>query len=143
MKAAWNKEGLFRGNAQKCADELATLEKVTAKNVVEYATQHPDSELYKCFEWDDQKAAAKWREHQARNILLNLVIAKNDSGKEEKTPIRLYYNNDKSHEYKPIEIIVTQKDEHDALLAKAWEELRAFKRKYECLKELSEILALI
>ncbi|GHU93719.1 hypothetical protein FACS189479_05500 [Spirochaetia bacterium] len=61
-------------NAQAVGEELEALEKPTSTQIVQYAEKHKKSELYKCFEWNNDKAAAKYREEQARQILMNLVI---------------------------------------------------------------------
>ena len=47
-------------SAQKVGDEIDSLgEKVKPKQLVDYAREHPDSELHKTMEWDNTKAAEK------------------------------------------------------------------------------------
>ena len=101
-----------------------------------------DSELHKCFEWDDSIAAEKYRLKQAGTVLRLLVI------KEEKIPterpeIRVFYKTKENEGYKPTHIIVKKDDEYEVLLQRAWAELRSFKLKYGFLKELQDIFDLI
>ena len=140
MKAAWNINGIFKADAEKVSDELSAI-KCTPSNVVEHA-RNPKTELHKCFEWNDSIAGEKYREHQAQQVIRNLVIIKEET--EVQTPIRLFYNTgDRTGEYKPVQLVMRKEDEYKNLLNKAQEELRAFKKKYSYLTELEEILSLI
>ena len=53
----------FKGKAEAVYEELLTLGEYTPQMVVDYARSHPQSELYKCFDWNDESAAEKWRLH--------------------------------------------------------------------------------
>lgn len=129
-------------DAQKVAEEVSRLgDSITPSAVLEIARAE-ETELHKCFEWDDAKASEKYRLIQARNVIRFLVI------KEEKVPterpeIRLFYKTEKKEGYKPVQIIVKNEDEHKKLLEEAWSWLHWFKRKYSTLEELSEIFELI
>lgn len=134
--------GLFKADAQKVAEEIVALgEEVTPEEIVN-AAKNEDSELHKCFEWDDQIAAEKWRKQQARQIMCYLVIREEAEDKKNDVPIRVFYKTDLGG-YKQLEKIFRNDDEYQKLLQAAWGELHAFKRKYARLQELSEILALI
>lgn len=140
MKASWKLEGLFKADANEVAMEISSI-KATPENIVEYAKQE-NTELHKCFEWNDSVAGHKYRILQAGSIVRNLVVVKEET--EEKTPIRFFYNTgDGSKEYKPVKMILRNEDEYQALLKRAMEELHSFKKKYSNLSELEEILALI
>lgn len=137
----WKMPGYFKANPQLVAEEIRQIgDEVTPKQVLE-AGRNPDSELHKCFEWDDTKAAEKWRLEQAGQVLRFLVIREVEE-KPDNVPVRTFYKNDNGG-YKPSEIIFTKPDEYQKLLQTAWAELRSFKAKYARLQELSEILALI
>lgn len=139
--ATWKMPGLFKADAQKVAEEIKSIgDEVTAEQIVELARDE-ETELHKCFDWNDQTAAEKWRKQQARQILCYLVI-KEETPEENAVPLRVFYKNDNDG-YKPSEKIFRQPDEYQKLLQAAYSELRAFKAKYARLKELSEILALI
>ena len=155
VKAAWNINGIFKADAEKVSDELSAI-KCTPSNVVEHA-RNPKTELHKCFEWNDSITLRKdfFQFHLKcihglldtstflfDQVIRNLVIIKEET--EEKTPIRLFYNTgDRTGEYKPVQLVMRKEDEYKSLLNKAQEELRMFKKKYQCLTELEEILSLI
>lgn len=139
----------FKADATKCANELLELpDGFKPSDVVEYA-RNEDSELHKCFTWDDTKAAQKYREREASMVIANLKIkyVKPEKPEEPKT-IRMFYSLDKSingqkRGYRPLSVIVKNEDEYERLLTLAKGELKAFRNKYEKLAELSQIFELI
>ncbi len=144
--AKWSATGTrFGADAQKCYEEIMEicedLESATPQAVLERARDE-SSELHKCFTWDDSIAAEKWRVNEARLVTRQLVIKEVEVPKD-RPEIRLFYKTDNESGYKPTEIIVRKEDEYKKLLASAYAELRAFKRKYSMLKELQEIFDLI
>lgn len=144
--AKWSATGTrFGADAQKCYEEIMeicdSLESATPQDILEKA-RNEESELHKCFTWDDSVAAERWRLSEARVVVRQLVI------KEEKVPtdrpeVRLLYSTDNRSGYKPTEVILQKEDEYKSLLKQAYAELRAFKVKYAMLKELQEIFDLI
>lgn len=135
-------ECLFKGDAQKVANEILEIgEEVSASQILEKA-RDSSTELHKCFEWDDSIAAEKYRLHQARMVVCNLVI-KQDESKEGAPQRRLLHKTENTGGYKPLSLIVRNQTEYEKLLEQAMSELRAFKSKYHALSELEEILALI
>lgn len=125
-------------------NELKELgDEFTPDEIVEKA-KDSNTELHKCFEWDNDVAAEKFRLHQARLITSNLVFLK-DSDTEEDAPVlvRVYNKTEQTGGYKPPEIVFTQADEYEKLLKRATAELHQFKVKYSMLKELDYILSLI
>lgn len=143
MTAKWKYDNLIKADANQIASEIEEIgEEVTAAQIVEKARDER-SELHKCFEWDDSIAAEKYRLEQARYILRVLVIQHPEEDKAENPPIRYFQKTNNNEGFKPSKIIFHKQDEYQALLKRAWEELRAFKQKYSMLQELDEILALI
>lgn len=135
--------GLFnQADAQKVAQEIVAIGDCATPSQIVDVGRNSDTELHKCFDWDDTIAAEKWRIEQARDIVRHLVI-KEDALPKDKPEIRYFFKPQGEVGYKPTEIIVKQKDSYEALLAQAYAELRAFKQKYYCLNELREILDLI
>lgn len=134
--------GFVKADAQKVGEEILSIgSDVTPQQVLEKARQE-DTELHKCFEWNDAIASEKYRLIQARDVIRFLVI------EEEKVPtdrpeVRLMYKTDNATGYKPIKVIMQDKTEYEKLLERAWAELRAFKAKYAMLTELEEIFSLI
>ena len=142
--ATWRTPGIFKADPQKVCDELKGLgDEFTPDEIVEKA-KNSTTELHKCFEWDNDAAAEKYRLHQARMITSNLVFLK-ESDVEEEQPVlvRVYNKTEQTGGYKPPERVFTQADEYEKLLKRATAELHQFKVKYSMLKELDYILSLI
>lgn len=143
ISVTWKKGyGFFKANAQKVYDEIRDLgDSVTPTDILECARDE-DTELHKCFEWDDTIAAEKYREHQAK-MVMRLLVIKEVEPCDDRPEIRVLHVTERGQGYKPIELIVQREDEYKALLARAYAELKAFKAKYSMLKELDEIFELI
>lgn len=140
MAIVWKLSGLYKANAEKVYSEIRSIgEEATAKQILDYARDE-NTELHKCFEWDDSVAAERWRQQQARVLVCNLVYEEPES--QAPTKIRVMQSTE-SNTYKPVRLILQNKTEYEQLLEKALAELRAFKRRYQNLAELEEILALI
>ena len=148
LKARWKPgmEGFYKGaNPQTVAEEIMSIgESASAEQIVEKAKDER-TDLHKCFEWDDTKAAEMWRIHQARVLTSNLIVETLDTQENEqpKAPVRFFVKTDSSIGYKPIENVHRNVDEYQLLLNRAYSELRAFQRKYSRLSELDDIFALI
>ena len=140
ITASW-KMPFFKADAQKVAEEITALgNEVTPEQIVD-AARDSATELHKCFDWDNDVAAEKWRKYQARQVMCYLVIHEEEQSPET-VPTRVFYKTDNGG-YKQSEKIFRRDDEYQKLLQRAYAELRAFKAKYARLQELSEILALI
>lgn len=134
--------GLFKADPQKVAEEILSIgDDVKPEQIVELARDEK-TELHKCFEWDNEKAAEKFRLSQARQVIHHLVI-KESVNKPDRPPIRLMHKTEEAEGYKPFTLIVKDPDEYTKLLNRARAELRAFKAKYHSISELEDILALI
>ena len=134
--------GFFKADAQKVYDEITAIgESVTPSEIVNRARDE-NTELHKCFEWDDAIASEKYREQQASQVL-RLLVVKEESVPEDRPEIRVLHVTERGQGYKPIELVLQKEDEYKALLARAYAELRAFKAKYSMLTELQDIFELI
>ena len=102
MQAEWKIKGIYKADAQKVADEIGEG-KVTPQEVLEKA-RDKNSELHKCFEWDDGIAAEKYRLSQAGGILRTLVIKREETESCTKPEIRRFYKTKGNEGYKPSEI---------------------------------------
>ena len=134
-RISWTFDGLFKGNAEKCYAECESLEQATPENVLEYA-RNESTELHKCFEWNDTVAAEKYRLKQARQIIQSFVIVHEEK---EEPKIRAYQITTQTNVYQPTRLFLQQPDEYKALLARAKQELQAFKARYKTLTELESI----
>lgn len=96
--------------------------------------------LHSCFEWDDTKAAEKYRVSQAGDLIRAIVTV---TPLPEKTtePVRAYVS--VRGTYQPIATVVNTPDLYAELLANAEKELEAFNRKYSSLKQLEPVITAI
>ena len=138
MAVVWKLSNYKKADADKVYNEITSIgSSATPEQIVAFA-RNEDTELHKCFTWDDREAAEKWRLQEARLIVCNLVFEEKD---ETKPVIRAIQLGDAG--YTPVKLIIQHKDEYQRLLERAMGELRAFKARYKMLTELEEILALI
>lgn len=137
-KVTWKNNLFGDADAQKVYEEIGE-ENITPEEIVAKA-YNPHSELHKCFEWDDTKAAHKYRLTQARTIMCNLVFVSEDKAD---TPRAFYSLTFEKAEYHPTVLIMKKQDEYQALLQKAIGELQAFQSKYKMLKELKPVFDVI
>lgn len=130
---------VFKGaDAQKVYEELGDIS-ISAEEIVEKAKDE-NSELHKCFEWDNEKAGNLYRIQQARTIVCNLVFIPK---KENDTPIRVFHISTEKSVYKPTKLILQQPNEYQHLLETAKQELYSFQRKYKSLVELEGVFEAI
>ena len=97
MKYKWIRQmdGMPHVSAQVVGTELARLEKrhkgKLQPHVIVTAATPPESKLHPCFEWNNTKAANKYRERQASEMLRKIVI-KYEDAKDEVQHIRAFVN---------------------------------------------------
>lgn len=144
LVTSWNEIGQAiygKADAQRVADEIEAIgEAATPAQIVE-AAKNENSELHKCFDWNDTEAAEKWRLHQARDVVRCLVIRR-EVKEGPPQEVRVFHKVD-SCGYKPITRIFRNEDEYANLLQRAYADLQVFKKKYANLQELDAILELI
>lgn len=138
---------IINADAQKVGEELEEIERLGTlepQHLLEYAERHKDSELYKCFEWDNDEASRKYRIYQARQIICSISV----EIKEEPREIsRVYYSvSDKEtseRKFKNISLIINNEDEYQQILEKAKDEFIKCKQKYERLLNEDDIKNII
>jgi len=135
--------------AEKAGKELEKIERkhgsVTPQLVLE-ASRSEKATLHKCFEWDDTKAAEKYRLSQAGMIIQNLLVIVEESPSRE--PVRAFVNTvTKAPAQKGSFVHVTSALQDEELkrsvLANALAELKEFQKKYQDLTELADVLKAI
>ena len=138
MEVKWRIDGIYKADAQKVADEIGN-DRISPAEVLEKA-RDVNSELHKCFEWNDSIAAEKYRLQQARGILINLVYKEKESNAE---PVRTFQITSQRNVYQPTVSFLVQEDEYQNLLKRAKSELESFKKRYHTLSELQEVFEAI
>lgn len=137
IEAQWTVQGLFKADAQKVYEEIGDMA-TTPQEVLEKA-RNENTELHKCFEWNDAIAGEKYRIQQARTVLRSLKFIPHEKVEQ---PIRIFSYTPETN-YKPTIQMVVNVDEYQNLLAQAKRELDAFRKKYNSLTELHELFELI
>ncbi len=125
----------YRADPNKAYEEISSLKEITPQNVVDLA-RNEDSVIHNDFEWNDTVAGEKYRNIQARQMIQNFVIVREDK---EAEPVRALQISTTVNEYKTVEIILRNEGEYQSLLKRALGELEAFKRRYQTLTELEPI----
>lgn len=138
MKAEWSVKGIFKADAQKVADEIGES-KITPEELLEKAKDE-NTELHKCFEWNDGIAAEKYRLIQARQVITHIVFEK--KAKEE-VPVRCFQITTERNVYQPTKQFLVQENEYQSLLARAKAELESFVRRYSTISELENVFKAI
>ena len=139
MQAEWKIKGLFKADAQRVADEIGE-NSITPEQVLEKARNDENSELHKCFEWNDGIAAEKYRLIQARKIIINLAYVPKEKTDE---PVRCFQITREKSVYMPTKQFLVNSNEYQDLLKRAKVELESFKRRYATLSELEAVFEAI
>ena len=120
--------------AARVTNELEKQGKLTAKNLVD-VSRPVDAPLHPEFEWDDMKAAEKFREEQARNIIRSIQIVYEDY-----EPRKMYCNIRRTDpEYMSVDVAISKPDTRQMLLDNAFRDMEIFQKKYEMLTELANV----
>lgn len=135
-KYSWKYTG-YLGDPQKIGEELETIElsgEVTNEKVLQYAKDNKDSELYKCFEWDDKIAGEKYRLLKASQIITSIsFIVEEEPVKKQKIYYSIKSEREEARKFKNIRDILEDDDDYKALVNQAKNELDTCKQKYEDL----------
>lgn len=142
----WKSGARMKGSAQvageECARIMARDGNLTPTALVD-ASRDEDAPLHGSFEWRDDVAAERYREHQALGIIRSLeIVVVEDVG-----PVRAFIpngtENGHSTGYADIRIVLEDEDATSRMLDAALRELESFRRKYGTLKELADVFAAI
>lgn len=138
-------------NANIVGKELERLKEengeITARLFVD-AARPENSPLHKLLEWNDAKAAEKYRLQQASVIICHLGIANEDSSE---TTIRAYMNvaddadnpTRRAGSFIDTQTAFADEETRVLILRCAIRELREIEQKYKQMKELAEVFEAI
>lgn len=142
-KYSWKVGGFHpKADANKIGAEIETIETKTPQAIVDYARSN-ETELHKCFEWDDSVAAETYRREQANTLLNNLVYVVREDVNSVPKEVKAFVNTKKKEEYKPIEYVLRSPTEYQKLKDKAMRELMSTRNKYSEVTEYQDIYELI
>jgi hypothetical protein len=95
--------------------------------------------LHKYFEWDDRKAAQKYRLHQARQILRAIVIESNDMDIPAYHSVIVVAGNEEHQSYVALNRCRASPNLWNQVLRAALVEARAWSSRYQAYQELAPI----
>lgn len=130
----WKVDGIFKADANECYREISSLEQITPKAILDFARDE-NSELHKCFEWDNDLAAEKYRTIQAGNVIRMLYV---EPKSEDAPPVRVLSRTSNTV-YQPTRTFLKNQNEYEDLLKRALSELESFRLKYKTLSELEQL----
>jgi hypothetical protein len=145
---SWKWAGDFRAPSRYAIPLGQTLERLgkqrggtwKPKDVVS-AARDPKSAIHGLFEWNEKRAAEKWREEQARCYIRHLVvIIPNGNGG---TMIRAAVSFGGGSGYQDSVKAMESPELRERLIAQALSEAESWRARYQHIKELSAIFAAI
>lgn len=143
MAVEWKIKGFFHADAGKVFAEITSIgDSYTPEEIVEKAND-PDSELHKCFEWDDTIAAHKYRLTQAQLIVRSLVVTEERTDEKKNPPIisrAIVSTNENNNRYEKVTVAVRNEENYERLCNAALRELEVFKRKYSAIIGLRDMI---
>lgn len=106
------------------------------------AARDKKSPLHPVFEWDDKKAAAAYRLDQAGDLIraIDVVIVKDET---EARPIRAFVSvvRDKDRSYTSVQHALSDAELRAQVVAQAWAELEAWRKRHAELVEFAAVFA--
>lgn len=133
-------------SAQVVGEHFEALENkhgcITPKIILDSARSE-QSAIHKCFEWNDNVAAEKYRETQASFLIRNLTVRIVDMEEKKVEPTRAYVNVKQQNTSNFISMCRVLEDDKltELMLEQAKSELLSFQKKYSTLQELSGIFS--
>lgn len=134
----------LRGDAQKVGERLAALEargRLTPETVVSDA-QAKDSPLHPLFEWDDAKAAERYRIQQAGHVIRCVTVETEQQGDDTPKVIRAFVPIAEAEGPRYVDTVraLGDADMRRQVLARAHAELDSVSRKWRELQELADVV---
>lgn len=137
----WKIPGIYGVDAQTAGEELNRIYEQNGRLEPAKIVDESRSEtapLHSCFEWDNDKAAEKYREVQAANIVRAIVtVVDKDDGTADTA--RAFVTVETKN-YEPLEVVCSCATKREILLQKALGELNSFRKKYKTLTEIKPVL---
>lgn len=139
MTYQWKLPGLYSVPAQTAGDELSRIYaergELQAADVVEESRPEA-APLHACFEWDDFKAAERYRQQQARTLIDCVVTVKKTKNSTMET-VRAFPHTASS--YHPIQVVLGKREMRDSLIQDALRDLEAFRKRLETFSTLEPV----
>jgi len=140
MVYEWKIPSLYSVSAEVAGTELDRIYEKNGElkpaDVVE-ESRPETAPLHPIFEWDDKKAADKYRVEQAKHLMCAIVQIEE---REEQPPkeIRAFVHAEKA--YHPVRVVLQHPDMRNEALRDAFRSMESFRQKYSSLAELSGVI---
>lgn len=137
---SWKINGLFPVSADTAKVEFDRIYDkygvLTTKDIVD-ESRDESAALHKCFEWNNEIAAEKYRQKQAGDMIRCLVsVVKHDDSD---VPIAVRAIVKTNEKYEPITVTMRSEEKTAVLLMDALNDIDRFKKKYAELSDLSAV----
>lgn len=152
MKVVWKTGTCIKADAADVYNELEALRAQTGalkpEDIVDMA-RASTSAAHGAFTWDDTKAAHKCRLDEARHLVRSITVVRSEA--KEQGPQKAYVNvvtakkpdAPAKHVYTSVEDALSDAAMRQQILDRAHSEMEAFKRKYQVLTELANVIQAI
>lgn len=123
---------------EQCRDEHGIIK---PRQVVARARSEA-SPIHTCFDWNDETAAEKYRDVQARTLIRNIVTVV-ETNENKRVTVNAFVNlkGDEGRGYKGIVQIMQSPIDRAQILEAALNELNVLRKKYQDLSELACVFA--
>lgn len=135
-----------KADAHKVALELESIgynnntDEFNTQEMVDFARNNPNSEMYNLFEWNDAIAAEQYRNQQARNILrfLKITVINEETKTKEPTLTRYFISTGKQDgTYKKTEVVFHSPTDADKVLENMRRDAENFINRYKIYSDLN------
>lgn len=147
MVYQWKERAVCNVDAQLAGEELERIRvlhngRLAQEDVVKEAKAQ-DNPLHGAFEWNDKKAAHSWRLEQASYLIRNIVVQVNED--KDVAPIRAFVNvkRDDDQSYTSVHHAMSDAELRAQVVANAWKELEAWRKRHAELIEFARLFAVI
>ena len=143
-KGAWFSDDKAQVYGERIHQLIKEKGSVNSRDILDEASNQ-DSPLHDAFEWNDDKAATKYRLHQAA-LLTNHIEVEVITKEEKPQEVRAFINlkgGEKGRQYMATVEVINDHDLHQQFLKQALEDANRWMDKYYQLKELTDIFELI
>lgn len=148
MVYSW-KVPVYKVSAQQAGEHIEELDRIHGEvtpQILLDDSRPTDAVLHPCYEWDDSIAAEKYRLHQSKKIIGNLVIvsvSKNKDDAEKETRVNAFVSikeRNESASYRPTVMALSNSNMKAQVVKNAVAELRMFKAKYNGIVDFESII---
>lgn len=147
MVYQWKAGTQHKVDPQVAGEELERIRtwnngRLEPKAVVD-ASRDPGAPLHSAFEWNDKRAALAWRMDQASTMIRHIAVMVDKGG--EAAPVRAFVSvmREDDRSYTSIGHALSDQELRLQVVAAAWAELEAWRKRHAELIELTRIFAVI